>query len=349
MSNPLVSIVIPAYNAANYIGDALQSVFSQDYQPLEVIVVDDGSTDGLEAALEPYRPRIVYHRQANGGLGAARNAGMQLATGEYIAWLDADDLIATNRISVQVAYLTHNPEVVAIGTNFAAFTNGGAVFDRAYAKKYYSEIGRHGLDQLFPAHEDFDPNGASATEAKSQPLSVYFGVVWERLIFGNFIHPPTLMLRRSAREAAGWLRSGLRMAEDWEYITRLARLGPIGFIDAPLLNYRCHPQQMSADESPWICLNQIDVLESTIRDPGSHPPQLSRKLEIQLSEFHQNAARAFAGVDTRKALRHLVQAARLNLRGSRVPFHLARIFAYAVGLKAYPKSSGSSPATTQLP
>jgi glycosyltransferase involved in cell wall biosynthesis len=90
---PAVSVIIPAYNAADYIGVALASVFGQSYTDFEVIVINDGSTDSerLELAIGPYLSRIIYLKQQNRGPSAARNLGIQHARGEYLAFLDSDD------------------------------------------------------------------------------------------------------------------------------------------------------------------------------------------------------------------------------------------------------------------
>lgn len=104
---PLVSIIVPAYNVSNYIGDALRSVFIQDFKDYEVIVVDDGSTDTpeLEKVLEPYRDRINYIRQNNRGIGAARNTALRAARGELIALLDSDDVWLEGKLAPQLEFM----------------------------------------------------------------------------------------------------------------------------------------------------------------------------------------------------------------------------------------------------
>lgn len=104
---PLVSIIIPAYNVSNYIGEALSSVFIQDFKDYEVIVVDDGSTDTseLKKVLEPYSDRINYIRQNNRGVAAARNTALRMARGELIALLDADDLWLEGKLSEQLEFM----------------------------------------------------------------------------------------------------------------------------------------------------------------------------------------------------------------------------------------------------
>ncbi|HEX3249075.1 MAG TPA: glycosyltransferase family A protein [Pyrinomonadaceae bacterium] len=111
---PLISIVIPAYNVSSYIGDALRSVFVQDFKNYEVIVVNDGSTDTpeLEKVLEPYREKIVYINQENRGISAARNAALQVARGELIALLDSDDIWMEGKLSEQLTFMKQGFDMV---------------------------------------------------------------------------------------------------------------------------------------------------------------------------------------------------------------------------------------------
>ncbi len=106
-ATPVVSIIIPAYNVANYIGEAIDSVLHQDFTSYEIIVINDGSTDTLELeqVLEPVRERIVYLNQENSGISVARNAGLRVARGEYIALLDADDAWLPFKLSEQLEFL----------------------------------------------------------------------------------------------------------------------------------------------------------------------------------------------------------------------------------------------------
>ena len=111
--SPLVSVIMAAYNAAEHIGEALESVLAQDWQPLEVVVVDDGSSDDTAAVVARY-PDVVYVRQDNKGPSAARNAAVEHSSGDFVANFDSDDLLPTTRVSDQVGYLLSHPEVGAV-------------------------------------------------------------------------------------------------------------------------------------------------------------------------------------------------------------------------------------------
>lgn len=111
----LVSVIIPAYNSEKTIRKTLQSVFDQDYHLIEIIVVNDGSTDSTEQILKEYSDRIIYIYQANAGVSVARNTGYRVAKGEFIQYLDADDLLAKGKIKIQIEALKSNNADVAYG------------------------------------------------------------------------------------------------------------------------------------------------------------------------------------------------------------------------------------------
>ena len=110
----LVSIIIPAYNAEAFINDAIESVLAQDYRPIEVIAVDDGSGDLTACIAERFGPPVICHRQKNAGPPVARNRGLLLARGEYIGFLDADDLYEPGRVKLQFDKFQQNPGVAIV-------------------------------------------------------------------------------------------------------------------------------------------------------------------------------------------------------------------------------------------
>jgi glycosyltransferase involved in cell wall biosynthesis len=110
MSQPLVSVIVPAYNGERYLALALKSVFEQGYRRFEVIVVDDGSVDHTSDITKSF-PEIRYIHQANQGVAVARNVGIDAAAGEFIAFLDQDDLWTPNKLDQQVDYLLKHPEL----------------------------------------------------------------------------------------------------------------------------------------------------------------------------------------------------------------------------------------------
>jgi glycosyltransferase involved in cell wall biosynthesis len=110
MNKQIVSVIIPVYNCERYLGDAVNSIIKQDYRPIEIIVVDDGSNDGTADIARSYK-EVQYIYQPNQGPCSARNTGVAAAQGEFIAFLDADDIWLPNKLRIQVDYLITNPEI----------------------------------------------------------------------------------------------------------------------------------------------------------------------------------------------------------------------------------------------
>jgi glycosyltransferase involved in cell wall biosynthesis len=214
-SSPLVSVVVPAYNSARYVARALQSILGQTYAPLEIIVVDDGSTDDTAGVLAPYRDRIRYFRQANRGPSAARNTGIRHARGELIAFLDADDWWLPEKLERQVPLLRERPKVGVVHSGF----------------EYYDEAtGRHLPSDHFHtvlAHE-------------------LVGNCYVRLIDGNAINTCTAVVRRECFAQAGLFNESLGWMEDYDLWFRVARAYEFAFVPQALAVYRRHGTNTSS-------------------------------------------------------------------------------------------------------
>lgn len=281
---PLVSIVIPAYNSAPYLAACLESCLSQSYSNLEIIVVDDGSVDNTREVLRPFFNEIDYHYQDNAGLAGARNAGHNIARGKYIAWLDSDDLALPERISLQVQYMESSPETVLVCSDFSAFDNNGNEYPN-YSNVYYSLLaGYGGVSDLLP--EEVSLPGQSRQ-------TVYVGGGRYQLIWGNFIHPPTVMFRRDACIKAGNLREDIPTQEDWEFFFRISQDGLIAWLDSPLVKYRLHPQQMSSTANAVKnATGIVRVFESMLAREQEYSHKNKTKVRHYLGRFCASAAYA---------------------------------------------------------
>ena len=119
----LLSVIIPVYNTADYLGAALDSVFRQDYEPMEVVVLDDGSWDRSGQIARSYGPPVRYRRQHHQGVAAARNAGMAIARGEYLAFLDADDLYLPGKLKAQTEALRQDKKIDMVFGSIVQFVS----------------------------------------------------------------------------------------------------------------------------------------------------------------------------------------------------------------------------------
>ena len=136
MDQPTISCIVPVYNSERYLAEALDSILNQTSQNLDVIVVDDGSTDGTEAVARRYSERIRYHRQANAGPPAARDAGIRLARREMVAFLDADDLWHPEKLDRQLARFQARPDLDICFTHVSHFWTAGMEEEEARFQHY---------------------------------------------------------------------------------------------------------------------------------------------------------------------------------------------------------------------
>lgn len=221
-----VSVIIPAYNSGISIVRCLESVFAQTANPKEIIVIDDGSIDNTKEAIASYGNKIIYSRQENSGPSSARNAGLRLATGTYIAFLDADDYWQPGFIAACSNFLDIYPNLVAVSTGQRFFTVGG--------KSIVSpKLPREECGRSFPG------------------VLTDFFVFWAEF---DHIRTGTCLIRRSAIEEAGLFLEDLRLGEDLEYWGYLATFGHWGFIPDPL--WICDPWDQAARHG-WMKRNAV--------------------------------------------------------------------------------------------
>ncbi len=204
MKEALVSVILPTYNRAHIIRGPLESVLNQTYSNLEIIIVDDGSTDETYELISSYTDsRICYIRQGtNNGVSSARNAGISRATGEYIAFQDSDDIWHPEKIAKQIEVFQKDPEIMF-----------------CYHKIQY----------------DFGGNRYAVLPDEEIPTQNKNGSIYGQMLYGNLVPCPALMARKSIIEKAGFFDTSYPALEDYDYALRLSRIGQAGFIDEVLL------------------------------------------------------------------------------------------------------------------
>ena len=173
MDAPLISCIVPVFNGERYLPETLESVLAQTYRRREIILVDDGSTDGTAAVANSYRGRIRYIRQPNAGEAAARNRGLSMAGGEFVAFLDADDVWHPEKLERQIARFRERPELHLCFTQFRNFWVAEAVEEeRRYRNGPLSEV-QSGWSictllapmRVFSEHGEFIRNGVPMSES----------------------------------------------------------------------------------------------------------------------------------------------------------------------------------------
>ncbi|MBM4073102.1 MAG: glycosyltransferase [Planctomycetes bacterium] len=208
MPLPFFSVVIPTYNYAEFVAEAVASALGQDYPHFEVIVVDAGSMDDTRARLAPLMPRIRYIHQQNQGLSAARNTGIQAARGEYIALLDSDDTWHPRKLSVQARYLAEHPEIGVLATE-------------------------HLLTRA---------SGWPVVPENETPVRVY---PVEELVMRSWFAPSSAVILKACFDRVGLFDTALRCVEDRDMWIRISCHYPVEQLRAPLCWYRIHDANMS--------------------------------------------------------------------------------------------------------
>jgi len=201
-----VSVIVPVYNAEYSLKQCLDSVFDQTLLPAQVIVINDGSIDDTEKVAGEYGDRIIYLKQGNAGQGAARNAGLTAASGEHIAFLDADDYWTPGFLETCLHFLEAHPHCVAVNTGL--------------------------ITRMHDGREVIQPESLHRPDSPTAPFVVDdFYAFWAQ---HDHVRTGSAVIRKSVIDRAGGQRADLRVSQDLEYWGYIASFGPWGYIPEPL-------------------------------------------------------------------------------------------------------------------
>lgn len=277
-----ITVVVPCYNAADWIIPSLRSAVSQDWPVLEVIVVDDGSTDGSVDLVKARFPDVTVLQQRNAGAAAARNAGIQAARGDWIAFLDADDCWLPGKLRAQMELLAAQPEAQISCTAWEFWISN----DPEPGPELLSRLQAPGLS-------------AGRTDLAS-------GWIYPELLVGCCVWTSTVVARTELLRKLGGFDVGLKIGEDYDLWLRTSRLTPLARVTRPLALYRQHPGSLTK-QTPEVNY-EADVVGRAIERWGygspdgrrARPADVSRSLARTWQNF--GAAHLEAG-NTRQALR----------------------------------------------
>mgnify|MGYP003131613947 CR=1 FL=1 len=258
---PVVSVIVPTYNRAKYLGLALGSVLEQSYRNFELIVVDDGSSDETAEVVATFHdPRLIYIRQENLGRSIARNRALTVARGRYIAFLDSDDEYLPDKLSQQVQYLDNYPEVGMVYTSALCINDKGDVQrEYVYTASHEGDIYR----QI----------------AFFRPLTITL---------------PTVMLRREVLEQVGAFDEKMERFEDTDLWRRIAKRFRVGVIRDPTCRLRTHHSNALASQDPDKIVAAINYyLDKVFREDADIEQRFLKRGASGLLEYY---GRAFIGV-----------------------------------------------------
>jgi len=223
-----ISVIIPTYNRADFLREAIDSVLAQTYREFELLVIDDGSTDHTRDVIAMYGKQLTSHFQENRGVSSARNLGIRVSQGEYIALLDSDDRWLPQKLERQIAIMEHHPDLQLCHTEEIWIRHGVRVNPKKKHKKYSGDIFQYCL-----------------------PLCV--------------ISPSSVMIRRTVFDEVGGFDERLPACEDYDLWLRITKTYPVYFIETPLLIKRGgHSDQLSRKH--WgIDRFRIQALENLLQ------------------------------------------------------------------------------------
>lgn len=229
---PLVSVVIPTFDCAEFIGEAIQSVLKQTINDYEILVVDDGSTDDTPVVVAEFGDRVCYLRQENRGVAAARNGGIRAARGRIVGFLDADDRWKPDKLERQLPLLLGADDIDIVFSrheNFGASTAGFNQYDSPDLTKLLSVVAL----------------GSGAYRIEDQQL-------FQKILRYYLLLTSSVLMRTSSFERLGGFDESLDIAEDTQLWLRAAKRCRIGFVDVPLVEKRIRGESLTGDQAGFI-------------------------------------------------------------------------------------------------
>lgn len=242
---PKVSVNIPAYNDEKYIAETVQSVINQTYQDWELIIIDDGSKDKTGEIVKSFTdPRIKYFYQENRGIGAARNSAIEKSSGEYIAFLDHDDLWLPSKLEKQIALFENNPDLGLVYCDTIFFNDKGDIY------------------RLYERYKPFR------------------GRVFRELLKHYFLSCETVIIRKSVLGDVGGFMPQMMMAEEYDLFMRIAYKYPIDYVPEPLAKYRIHEKNYSRGKHRQGLVEERETIERLM----SLYPDMQEKYKSELDD-----------------------------------------------------------------
>ena len=301
---PKVSVVIPTYNYARFLGEAIQSVLDQTFDDFELIIVDDGSTDNTKEVVASFAdPRVKYIYQENRGVCAAQNTGIQASIGEYIALLGADDVLLENALEKGVEVLDSYPEV-----------------GFSYAQAYIMDENGH----IYRVRKSSFLDASTIVDGRKE--------IRDLLVPYRITISAVMMRHHCLDEVGGFDEKIGNIAEDRHLIIRLAKRYSAAYIAEPLVKYRVQPGSLSRHANPRVAEEAfLLILQEVFEDPDFAPHFQSWKNEAY-SYFYRRIASYAYGKDARLARHYMRKALRvypqimLQRNGIAIVYRYATLF-----------------------
>jgi glycosyltransferase involved in cell wall biosynthesis len=258
--NQKVSIIIPTYNSAEYIAETLDSAFAQTYKNCEIIVIDDGSTDNTKEVLQSYMSKIKYIYKENGGVSSARNVGIENAEGEYIAFLDSDDIWLPEKLEKQMERFKSEPDLGLVYSDCIRFNENGIEQSKRIVNRYFE------------------------------------GNIFIKLLEGYVLPTSTVVVKRSCFSIADHFNESLMVSEDYDMWLRISKHYNIGYAKGPLVKYRVRNNGLARSNIDRAYGAQLAVLNKAMNDIDGIPDK-SNFLRNRFFKFYFNWGVSLLDID----------------------------------------------------
>lgn len=239
-----ISVVIPTYNREKYICQAIESVLQQTVKNIEIIVVDDGSTDNTNEKLKEYKEKIRYIYTEHKGPAHARNVGMRIAKGDYISFLDSDDLYYPYKTELQSKFLDNFQDIALVYTEFSAFDDYG-YWDEFHLKNFHKVYKKGSLEYNDIFSETITIKEAGLVCDPYPQRKIFMGYIFDNYFNHLLVCTPSVMFRKSIIEKVGLQNENYWLFEEYDFVLRICKYYKVAFIDIPAYKYRYHNMQIS--------------------------------------------------------------------------------------------------------
>jgi glycosyltransferase involved in cell wall biosynthesis len=321
----LVSVIIPVYNRARCVGRAIDSVLAQTYGDVEIVVVDDGSTDETGALVQGVYgkdSRVRYVFQPNAGVSAARNHGIRLIRGEFAALLDSDDVWEPFKLEIQMACLRAFPDAGMVWSDMTAIRTDGREFSERFLTRRYSGYRFFSFDDLFdqslPLREIVPDLGAVSGGALA-----FCGDVYAPIVLGNLVHTSTVLLRRERLTAAGFYDESVLAGEDYQFHVQICRAGRVAFVDLPTIRYEVGSADALSSLRVPMARHFVSMLTRAVTEDRIQTRISQNVIDEVVADAHRWLGEELvARGELQEGRQHLLRSLRINPRQPRV----ARIY-----------------------
>jgi glycosyltransferase involved in cell wall biosynthesis len=262
-----VSVIIPAYNGDRYLAEAIDSVLQQTYQDYEIIVVDDGSTDNTAQVVKQYGKAVRYLSQINQGVAASRNLGLAAALGDYIAFLDQDDVFLPHKLVSQVALLEQNVDLGMVNSGWQIYREN-PIGDYTHSSASPSGILKDSLRD-----RQVEVEAAVQPWQQIPQLTAVNLIIWKPVFLG------AILFRRHWLERAGGFNTTLEQTPDVDLVMRLAKIGcPAAWVKKVTVKYRQH--ETNASKNVLLQAQELNQITTNFFTQSTLTPEL-KNIEAQ--------------------------------------------------------------------